>query len=352
MKKTLFFIAAGIFAGLLFLVISCSKEEPNSKAQNQPAQTAYEQQVTKAIKDFKQKVVYYRENPVYKNGETLSADSALWLLEATINYSHAFPNEYYTEMQSDDLTLVVPKNENGEVEMQVLTQKYDEMIAAVTTVYENSTFEDKGLVLVDLSVIAQDENEIVINVQTITGEGGSDPNPPILEGPFEEGDDWWYGEDEGMCDQPVYSSDAAQQLNSEMNNYIANQNSGVYFIHQTQVTKTGGGLDIRRNGDPNPPNNVYDYYMYSSSTEYGTITDEILCLEWQEMNAYYNFLKYLLFDLIPDEEMPTGYTIETIVEMEGIFEQTPNDYFHYFHEATFKYGLPIGYGEGEGPEEL
>ncbi|MEZ5081865.1 MAG: hypothetical protein R2750_00165 [Bacteroidales bacterium] len=111
-------------------------------------------------------------------------------------------------------------------------------------------------------------------------------------------------------------------------------------------------MDIRRNGDPNPPNNVYDYYMYSSSTEYGTVTDQILCLEWQEMNAYYNYLKYLLFDLIPDEEMPAGYCIEAILNMEGTFEPIQNEYYHYFHTGTYKYGFPIGYDEGEGPEEL
>ena len=203
------------------------------------------------------------------------------------------------------------------------------------------------MVLVDLTETAQTSDEITLNVETVTGEKGETP----FDGPFEVGDDWWYGEDEGKCDLPVYSSDAAQELYAYMNDYISGQNSGVYFIHQTKVYKKGGEPNIRRHNDPDPPNNVYDYYLYSASTEYGTVTDEVLCVEYNEMNAYYNYLEYLLFTKIPDEEMPAGYVVEIIVWMIGYYEQN-GPHTHYYHEGEFKYGYPIGYDEGEGPEEL
>ncbi|MEZ5081864.1 MAG: hypothetical protein R2750_00160 [Bacteroidales bacterium] len=160
MRTSIYLLGAVFLAATLLFVFSCSKEEEKSENQQQAVRTAYEQQVNKAIKDFKQKVAYYHENPGYKNGESVSADSALWLLEATINYSHAFPNEFYGEILTEDLSLVVPKNSSGEVDMDVLAQKYDEMKLDITTAYYNSTFENKGLVLVDLSETSQTGDEI------------------------------------------------------------------------------------------------------------------------------------------------------------------------------------------------
>ena len=111
-----------IAIGAMIMVFSCSKQEAKMEPDNSKIFTPYEMQVNKTIKDFKQTIVYYHEKPAYKSGESVIADSALWLLEATINYSHAFPNEYYKEMQTEDLTLVVPKNSDGEVDMATLTK--------------------------------------------------------------------------------------------------------------------------------------------------------------------------------------------------------------------------------------
>jgi hypothetical protein len=112
--------------------------------------------------------------------QVVSPDSALWLLEATINFTHAFPNEFYTEHEVEDLTLVIPKTADGMIDMAVLTQKYDEMKSDITTVYYGSSFTDKGLVLVDLEEDSQTETELILSVQTATGERGVDPGPVHL----------------------------------------------------------------------------------------------------------------------------------------------------------------------------
>ncbi|MBC8488847.1 MAG: hypothetical protein H8D45_22725 [Bacteroidetes bacterium] len=349
MKKAIIFISI-LAAGAIIIVFSCSKEtgfNKESEKVNNPQLSDYEVKVNKTIKDFKEKMVYYRENPHLKSGESVPADTALWYLEATINYSHSFPNEFYIEMQSDELTLMVPKNGSGEVDMVVLTQKYDEMKAEITNIYYNSGFEEKGLVLVDLSETSQTADEITFTAETVTGNKGPDPGP----GPFVEGDNWWYGEFRGHCFPHTWDTDASQELEQAMNDYIAEHNAGLFFIHQTDRYRKGGDPNIRREGDPDPPNNVYDYYLYSSSTEYGTVTDEILCLDYMEMNVYYDYLKYLLYTKIPDEDLPPGYRIEIIVGMSGYFEPD-GPYTHYLHEGNFKYGYPIGYDEGEGPDEL
>jgi hypothetical protein len=288
----------------------------------------------------------HRENPHYKSGQVVSPDSALWLLEATINFSHAFPNEFYTEHEIEDLTLVIPKTSDGMIDMAVLTQKYDEMKSDITTVYYGSSFEDKGLVLVDLEEDSQTETELILSVQTVTGERGVDPGPgtPGINGPFEEGDDWWYGEGMGKCPQHTMISDAANELKNAMNTYIAVINSNYSFINLQLIVKEGGDLDIRRVNDPEPPDNSYDYYLFHASEDIEPFYMDMLCLEYPSMNLYYSYLKHLLFNVIP-ADLPTGFAVSHISSILGEWQpvtppsQNPKKYYH---KGNFYFGFKIG----------
>ena len=354
--KRIIYLASILITGALITFYSCTKENNNNEKQqastlvgNGHELTPTDIKVNKLITGFRDKVAYHLENPGLKSGESISTDSALWFLEATINYAHAFPNVYYDEMEANELTLTVPVNGNGSVDMYELSLKYDEMKTDITTAYNNSGYDDKGLVLVDITGASQTNNEITLELEAVVGNKGIDPGP----GPFVEGDDWWYGETLGDCYPHSYDTDAAHELQNAMNAYITGQNSGKFFVGPTNIIHKGGNL--RRDGDPEPPNNIYDYYMYSTSTENGTITNEngVLCLSYYEMNIYYDLLKQLLYDKIPETEVPPGYKIEQIMWMLGDKESVnDDDDTHYYHRGLFKYGLPVAYFGGEGPEEL
>jgi len=336
-----------IAAGLLLIVHSCTKEEAQTLKSQDNKLTPYEIKVHNTIKGFIRTIEMYRENPHYKSGQLVSPDSALWLLEATINYSHGFPNEFYTGHEVEELTLVIPKTSGGMIDIAVLTQKYDEMKSNITAVYYGSSFTDKGLVLVDLEEEAQTETELILSVQTVTGERGVDPGSPGvgIDGPFEEGDDWWYGEDEGKCNgQPVYKSDAAKELKNVMNAYLADINSNYSFINIQLIEKKGGQPDVRRVNDPEPPDNSYDYYLFHASEVIVPFNMGMLCLEYPMMNTYYSLLKYLLFTVIP-ADLPPGFSISHISVYEGNWgwtEETNPSPKYYFHKGSFHYGEKIG----------
>jgi hypothetical protein len=333
----------------------CSKEKINSEKQQQTAQTQFEQKGIKAIKDFKQKVAYYRENPGYKSGETIQSDSVMFLLEGTINYSHAFMLDYYDDKLIDNLSLIVPKNGSGEVNMDMLVQKYVEMKAEISSVYYSSNFENKGLIAVDLSQTSQDDDEILLNVSVITGNRGVDPPPPIpgVSGPFEAGDNWWYGENAGKCYDTTTYSDAAQELKTAMSNYIYqyNQSHGIYtfFPVETHYFNGGNKKSLRRPNDV--MDNHLDFYMYNAYDAYG-ISDDTLCVEYPEMNLYYQYLRYFLYTKMKDSLQSINnpcYHPAQVIDMEGIYKEEEE---HYFHRGWFVFGLPWYYDEGEGPEEL
>ncbi|MFU8844312.1 MAG: hypothetical protein ACNA7V_10955 [Bacteroidales bacterium] len=337
-----------IAAGLLLIVHSCTKEEAQTLKSQDNKLTPYEIKVHNTIKGFIRTIEMYRENPHYKSGQLVSPDSALWLLEATINYSHGFPNEFYTGHEVEELTLVIPKTSGGMIDIAVLTQKYDEMKSNITAVYYGSSFTDKGLVLVDLEEEAQTETELILSVQTVTGERGIDPGPgtPGVNGPFVEGDDWWYGENAGKCDETLQDAyDAAQRLFYEASNTIPDPSGNYVFVGPfIEVEISGDNDEFIYPYDPLPQDNHLDRYLFFATTEYGICGDDTLCLEYPEMNIYFQRLKYLMNQYFLDNPNMSDYDIMCVLEFDDNsyqYEVNGNFYTNYFHHGKLKFGIKI-----------
>lgn len=346
--KRMYFSMIGL--GLIMLMSNCAKEATETKKAEKPL-SQNDLKIGNTIKSFKSKVAYYEQHPDLKSSETIAADSALWLLESTINYSHAFPNEFYNDFAIDSLSITVTRNADGSVDLNELTQKYNVMKQTVADSYHSTDFSDKGLAVVDLTTTSVTETQLTLNVQTITGQRGIEPPEPVVGGPFQEGDDWWYGEMAGKCSPHTYDSDAAKQLMIVMNGNIPTPTGNFFFITPITINKKGGDPKLRRSNDP-VLDNVYDYYLYSTSDLYGPINDAVLCLNRNEMNTYYGDLEFLLFTKIPNEDLP-GYRLIHIKNMNGTYEDVNNGgNVHYFHEGAFEYGIITAYSAGEGPTEL
>ncbi|MEZ5199223.1 MAG: hypothetical protein R2764_23410 [Bacteroidales bacterium] len=347
MKKTVSIISIAAIA--MVMVFSCSKENATDKPVEKQELTAYETHINKTLKDFKQKMEFIRANPNLKSGESVPADSAVWLLEATINFSHAFPNEYYNEFKTDTLTLTVARNTNGSVDINELTTKYDEMIQAVADVYHSSGFEEKGLAVVDLEEADITESEIEINVQVLTGDKSNDPPPPPpVNGPFEDGDDWWYGKNVGHCYDPgSILEDAADHLYWETSGLVPDPNGNYFFINEHEIIVSGGDIDFRRQNDTE--DNYLDYYLYYSveGTSLPFNEYEMLCIEWTEMNNYYSYLINLMFNFLPNQYLPNvlGFYGHSIVSFDHLYDysivQSPEK--RYWHE-DFYFWNKSGYG--------
>jgi len=146
-------LAVSLITAGIFIMQSCQKETASNPA-NEQELSPQDLKINKVIKTFCTKVEYICEHPAYKSGESYVADSAIWLLEATINYSHTFPNDYYGQSITDTLYLTLSTNNAGEVDMNELAQKYDDMKASISEVYRSKTIDDKGLVLVNLKNIS------------------------------------------------------------------------------------------------------------------------------------------------------------------------------------------------------
>ena len=349
-------IVSLIMAMIVIVVFSCMKENNESVKQTNPAESNLSMKdlkINNIIKTFKEKVAYYNANPDLKDGETVPADSALWYLEATINYSHAFPNEYYKQFEIDTSYLTVPVNGDGTVDMAMLAQKFEEMKTNVAADYHDSQFTEKGLSFITVSQVSLNSNELVLQVETTTGNKGIEPPPdPNPAGPFEPGDDWWFGENAGKCsEQATDASDAAQRLWEEAQATIPDPNGNYTFVGPFVYKDIeGGDEDLLYPTDPQPQDNHLDYYLYYATTEYGPCGDDTLCIEYTEMNHYFQRLKYIMYHYFLDKPEMEDYDIVSIID----FDATSHlgEYIEFYHYGSLKFGIKVYYTEGEGPNEL
>ena len=347
------YAAASIATAAIFY--ACSKQESTVNPVAEQELSPQDLKINKTIKNFRDKVSYLRENPSYKSGDSYTADSALWLLEATINYSHTFPNDYYGQLITDTLNLTLTTNDAGEVDMNELAQKYDAMKSSISEVYHSKTITNKGLVLVNLEEISFKSDEVEIEVVAVTGERTEGtPDPWGIDGPFEAGDDWWYGEGLGLCSENTSDgSDAAKQLKLAILNEFSNLEHQTTILNLQYFDIKGGDPRIKRTDWNDVEDNHLDYLLYFASDNIG-ISEDTLCVEWTEMNLYYSYLKLMLFSYLPENiEELDGLEIASVYDIEGIYEFNQYEVdIEFKHYLRTYYGFRIEYEDGEEPSEI
>jgi hypothetical protein len=340
--------------GLTVAIYSCSKDDAVHQNEKKPFMTERNLEINRLITSFKGKMADIRKNPTAKNDEIVSADSALWYLEATINYSHGFPNEYYQEFTTDSLSLTIEKISDGEVNLTELTAKYDQMKSDVAAVYHASDYEDKGLTVIDLSKTSETDSEITISVRSTIGK--INPNPDTLKTDIPE--DWYYGEDEGFCVASGGDGDASEQIRDKIDILLANAGKqGSFFVGLQEVEVQGGDPTYLLDSNSEPDNHL-DYYLYYS-IEGSSIPfyEDMKCIPDADMDAYKILVEELLYDFIPQyllEEF--GLDHHTLMFYEEFKDDKTidniNEIYTYFHYGKFFYGEDAKYSSGNSPVEI
>lgn len=355
-SKNISMLVVVAFAVSAAIFYACSKQDSTVNPAAEQQLSPQDLKINNTIKNFRDEVTYLRENPGYKSLESYTADSALWLLEATINYSHTFPNDYYGQLITDTLNLTLATNDAGEVDMNELAQKYDEMKAAISAVYHSKAIDDKGLVLVNLEDVSFKSDEVNIEVVAVTGERTNEiPNPPAPGGPFWIGDNWWYGEGQGLCSENNSDgSDAAKQLKEAFLLEFTNLENPTFIFGATYFDIEGGDPRIKRTDWNDIEDNHLDYLLYFATTELD-VSDDTLCVEWQEMNLYYSFLKHMLFTYLPENiDELNGLELAQVSSLIGYekIESINPLIIKYQHKICTYYGFRSEYHDGEEPSPL
>ena len=280
---------------------SCSKQETEVK-QNEPCVTQADKAFVSKIVNFKQKVDYIRENPHYKSGESMEVDSVVWYFEALFNAKYAFTDEQYikTETKTDSLSIGI--NLNNNVDMDEIANAYDEFLTKVKSMYNQSTLNNKELILLDLEISRTGISEAVINIRPVFGEKGI---MTINYDPFDDDDYWYYGEFKGDCDLSVYEdTDAAQKIAGAVmaNRPIFLPCPGCYYTYSDIDTVNLEGYEYQ--------NSNGEYLIFYIVRPDGNFTPDDKCLEPDEMNFHFHGEETVIYEILEPELNKTFMSCE------------------------------------------
>lgn len=238
MKKSTLLIMTLAIASVAVIMFACKKEnEPQTDNFNpNPPET---QAVIDHVNAFKSRIEYYKANPAVKDGETESIDDAIYDIEALFNFTYAYPELSYSRTISYDTTLFLPVS-NGRVLMTDLTLFYGRMYEAISELYHSAELSNKQFLILDVEAGELHGNMLSVNLHTVQGSVRGEPTPPsppqIPIGPFEDGEWWWYGENQGGCNDD--ESDAAQQLSYWLNYYLTTPPEGIVYVYTDVIEIT------------------------------------------------------------------------------------------------------------------
>jgi len=318
MLAALLVISAAIF-------YSCSKQETESPAKVESPQKDYT--IYNKLASFRTQMEFYKNNPSLKSNESVEVDSAIWLLEGAMNLTYGFPHKEYTDYQKGTAIINLEKNNEGKINYNELALKYQQVIDEAREDYYGSSFEEKGLYVVDLEVTEETTTDVIFTVETITGCLGEDsPSSPIF-------DSWWYGENEGGCEgNSAPFSDAAQELAAAYPQTDLTEEHTL--VGAIEKTITGGEPWLRRPNDV--LDNEYDYYIFCASENVDPfIYESTLCLQTQAMDQYCLYLDYVVQDLAKSYfNIPPAREFIRFTRAEGTNPNLTGKYIHTF-DCTF-----------------
>ena len=262
---------------------------------------------------FRDKVEYIRENPDFKSGEMMDADSAIMHIESLFNATYGFPDERYGKTQTDQATVLIDLNSSDEVLMDDVVVVFDEIINIVTQYYYQCEFEDKGFMLLDISRGIISDNKLEIGLRSVVGEKAGEWDP------FGPEDDWWYGKKKGDCDwnQGFGETDAAEKIQYAINNNkpIVSPPPGYIFGY-----KSYEDIDLFGHEFENENGEKLIFYIEDAN---GIFPDSVKCLDPDEMNFHFYGEREVIYNILPREYNKPPNWIFMECDLEGLEELSP-----------------------------
>lgn len=250
------------------------------------------------------------KNGSYRDCQYINADSALWNVESLFNTTYSFPDKNYVEKKIHELSFDICVD-NGVLLMKEVNQLYDDIVASVKEVYANDGISsNKGLMSVFIEKGESRSGKLSVKVLAVTGRTDCHQvqYEPVLFGPFDYDECWYYGEYGGSCSDPYILNDAAELIEDTIN-YIygykpeTKNNHRNIYVNMSYITL---------NGDEYWDDANNDYYVF-----YKTNCDkDELYLNGNELNKYYYNELRLIKEVIPNDPKYSSIFAEGAAFME------------------------------------
>jgi hypothetical protein len=216
-KMRKIYIAAILIAAVAFLSQSCSKDEQGIKEDKRTMARTGDIDTTEAkIIRFIERMDLVRENPQYPGSENwnYSEDSAVWYIEAALNYKYAGQwlyngSEVHADLYTVDSSFSqINTNSNGiDFNIVELQDAYDIFSNALELQYQNTLSESKFFVISDIINKGKTNNVLSLMQFSVIGKA----NQLIPQ------NGWIWGQSLGDCSGNNVGKDAADIIQSKVN---------------------------------------------------------------------------------------------------------------------------------------
>jgi hypothetical protein len=296
----------------LFLIIftSCKKDSINTEPVNEPPRN-----VERLILDFKDKL-----DATLKEGTTYAADSAVWYVEALLNYSYG-----NASVQCRDFTVNIAEITLNTTGSEGFTL---EQLLTVFTYLEDDVLTNQPE---NTNIYAIDVYTYPENGQTVFAARTAYATPitPQYKASLDTAGYWYWGAGQGMCgpDSGLYIGMDATDIIEDIINSTVSGND--YFTDLESLYAGYYSYYI----DPNFP--FEDFYLFPTRifAAHGPAIPMLQFCISPELIAYYcsaSGIPYIISDL-----RPVRKTFAYIVVEPGAFDNVT-----VVHESSITYGLP------------
>jgi len=317
MKNNNFYKLGVVILLALIAFYSCKKDNmPTTEPTTD--NTAYSNMITNRINNFRQQM----QNPE-RSGEML-LDTAVWNLEALINYDYAYPDSASKDFTIMSSHYTVTVDENGMVSEAEVQQVYNLMLDTLN--YQLALLNDdvKFTVFSDVQLDEVDGNTAQLTVNNGYGSGfilGLYP-------PFD--DSWIWGSPSineppyaGNCSQTDFSSDGSNEIEYRLNHPAAVP-ANVRYTDIELVEMTG-----------------WDFFDENNNPMLYIGTDINHCMTIEELTNNLVNADYFIKHVPPEGKKPNG---KSFVSVE-IWDESIVGNTTVFHFYRIFYGIPYFYQE-------
>jgi len=184
--------------------------------------TAEDLKIQNNILNFQNKI----KNNSFKDGESMSLDSAVWYLEALMNYNYSSPDSSYVNLTVDTTFEFNLPIDNDMVDFSNVAAAAFAMEEHIVDHLNNMPNDIKFVIAADVSIKSNELKDGTKTITITTGYGSEYIDNPGCYTPFGANDYWRYGlgyiNMGGYCGGPNQgqstNSDAAEEIQYRINN--------------------------------------------------------------------------------------------------------------------------------------
>jgi len=246
------------------------------------------------------------ENPTSKNNDLMSIDSAVWYIEALLNYQYGIitdSSEVYYETKTDSAFFSI-NTTAGKIEIMDVVSAFYEIETVVVDGLKDIKHQNKRIDIID---IEYKNEQSVAYFQYNFGE-------QVFGGKYLYNitDNWQWGQKLGTCSgQYIYDKD----LTNEIMKWIK-YNRAVYNVTWTNISQTNnefvtdGGITSNY-GFSTTDLSAYGVHMFSmyKEDENGFPQHMYNCVYSGQANYFYAPQILEIFEIIEDNYLPNEYKV-------------------------------------------